>query len=239
MNYFKHIFFTTILLVATVVLFQFTDLDIEVENFFYNFQTHKWLVDENNKLLDLIFYSGIKKVLVAFGLSLLFILIFLRNKPLFKPYKKGLLVVVLSFIFIPLIVGGLKDITNTPCPNDLKIYGGEYPDIKVLTPYPPNSPLKCKNVRCWPAGHASGGFALMALFFLFKSKKNKLLALSLGLSVGWSMGLYKMFVGDHFLSHTIVTMLFAYLIMFIIARLIYGDEYPTLNKTCYNNNSNQ
>ncbi len=228
MNYNRHILLAVLLLIVTIVLFQFTNLDLIVENLFYNFQTHKWLVDENNKLLHILFYSGIKKVLIIFGLSLLFILLFLRNKPMFKPYKKGLLIVVLSFIFIPLVVGGLKKVTNTPCPNNLKIYGGEYPDIKILTPYPKNSPLKCKHVRCWPAGHASGGFALMALFFLFKSRKNKLLALSLGLFVGWSMGLYKMFIGDHFLSHTIVTMLLAYLIMFIIAKLVYKNH-PTLN----------
>ncbi len=227
MNFFnKHILLAILLLIVTILFFQYTNVDIEVENLFYNFQTHKWLIDENNKLLDLIFYSGIKKVLIVFGLSLLFILLFLRNKPMFKPYKKGLLVVVLSFIMIPFLVGTLKKVTNTPCPNNLKIYGGEYPDIKVLTPYPKNSPLRCKHVRCWPAGHASGGFALMALFFLFKSRKNKLLALSLGLFIGWSMGLYKMFVGDHFLSHTIVTMLLAYLIMFIIAKLVYKNTLP-------------
>ncbi len=224
-NYYnKRIFLSILLLFITILLFQYTNIDIWLENYFYDFHTHTWLVDEKNKLLDLIFYSGIKKVLVVFGLSLLFIFIFFRNKSFLKAYKKGLLIVILSFIFIPIIIGGLKRVTNTPCPNDLKIYGGKYPDIKILTPYPKNSPLKCKHIKCWPAGHASGGFALMALFFLFKSKKNKNLALLLGLSVGWAMGLYKMFVGDHFLSHTIVTMILAYLIMFIIAKIVYKGK---------------
>jgi len=225
MNYYnRHIITAIVLLVFTILFFQFTDVDLWVENLFYNFHTHKWLIDENNKILDLIFYSGIKKVLIVFALSFLIALVFFKNTPIVKEYKKGILIVVLSAIFVPVIVGGLKKYTNTPCPNDLKIYGGEYPEIKVLSSYPKNSPLKCKHIRCWPAGHASGGFALLALFFLFKSQKNKKLSLFLALSVGWAMGLYKMLIGDHFLSHTIVTMLLAYLIVFVIAKLVYiGD----------------
>ena len=198
MNYYnKHILTAIILLIVTIAFFQLTDLDLWVENLFYNFQTHKWLVDENNKLLDFMFYSGIKKLLIVFALSFLIALV---------------------------VVGGLKKYSNTPCPKNLKIYGGVYPDIKVLTPYPKNSPLKCKHIRCWPAGHASGGFALLSLFFLFKSKKNRKLALILALSIGWAMGLYKMLIGDHFLSHTIVTMLLAYLIVFLIAKILFKGQ---------------
>ncbi len=33
------------------------------------------------------------------------------------------------------------------------------------------------------------------------------------------MGLYKMFVGDHFLSHTIITMVLSWLIILLIVKL--------------------
>ncbi|MBD3841537.1 MAG: phosphatase PAP2 family protein [Campylobacterales bacterium] len=71
-------------------------------------------------------------------------------------------------------------------------------------------------IACWPAGHASGGFALLSLFFLFRSQKNKIKAITLALVLGWSMGIYKMMIGDHFLSHTIITMLLAWIIVNLV-----------------------
>jgi len=77
-----------------------------------------------------------------------------------------------------------------------------------------------EHISCWPAGHASGGFALLSLFFLFKTKKNRYIALIGALTVGWSMGVYKMLIGDHFLSHTILTMILAWLIVLVIKKMI-------------------
>jgi membrane-associated PAP2 superfamily phosphatase len=72
--------------------------------------------------------------------------------------------------------------------------------------------------KCWPAGHASGGFALLSLIFLFHSRKNKIIAGSIAMVIGWSMGSYKMLIGDHFLSHTTITMILAWLLILLIAR---------------------
>ncbi|SFV54930.1 PAP2 family protein [hydrothermal vent metagenome] len=41
-----------------------------------------------------------------------------------------------------------------------------------------------------------------------------------GMIIGWSMGLYKMMIGDHFLSHTLITMVLAWLIILIIAKIV-------------------
>jgi membrane-associated PAP2 superfamily phosphatase len=70
--------------------------------------------------------------------------------------------------------------------------------------------------QCFPAAHASGGFALLALFFLFESPRNRARAVRVGLMAGWTMGAYKMAIGDHFLSHTVVSMLLAWLIVNLI-----------------------
>lgn len=81
--------------------------------------------------------------------------------------------------------------------------------------------VQTENIRCYHAGHASGGFALISLVFLFKSKRNKVIAAVSALAIGWSMGLYKMLIGDHFLSHTIVTMLLAWLTILIVVKCTY------------------
>ncbi|HIP14233.1 MAG TPA: PAP2 family protein, partial [Sulfurimonas autotrophica] len=38
--------------------------------------------------------------------------------------------------------------------------------------------------------------------------------------VGWSMGLYKMIIGDHFFSHTLITMILAWFIILLIVKIV-------------------
>ena len=213
----KQIIITTILLIVVIALFQFSQLDILVQNFFYDFETKTWLINKNEPILKFFLYDGLKNALIAFAVLILFSLIFFRKKTLIQEYKKGLIIVLLSAVFIPLIIGSLKAITNTPCPCNIVNFNGVYPDIKVFDSYPKDF-VQPSKAKCWPAGHASGGFALMALFFLFKTPINQKRALIIGLVVGWSMGTYKMLLGDHFLSHTIITMLISWLIILIIVK---------------------
>ena len=210
---------TTILLVVVVALFQFTQLDIIFQENFYNYETKSWLIDKNEPILKFFLYDGLKKLLILFAVLVLFSLIFLRKKKIVQEYKKGLIIVLLSAIFVPLVVGSLKATTNIPCPCNIVNFGGNYPDVKVFDSYPKDF-IQKKKIKCWPAGHASGGFALMALFFLFKTARNKKIAIITALVIGWSMGTYKMLLGDHFLSHTIITMLIAWIIILIIEKLI-------------------
>jgi membrane-associated PAP2 superfamily phosphatase len=213
----KQIAITAILLIVVIALFQFTELDIFVQNFFYNFDTKNWLLQKEESVLRFMLYDGMKILLILFAVAILFSLIFLRKNKFIQEYKKGLFIVLLSAIFVPAIIGTLKAITNTPCPCNIVHFNGTYPEIKVFDSYPKDF-VQTSKIKCWPAGHASGGFALMALFFLFKTPRNQKRALVAALVVGWSMGTYKMLLGDHFLSHTIITMIMAWLVILIIVK---------------------
>ena len=216
-NLTKQIIITAILLIAVIALFEFTDLDIFIQNFFYNFETKNWLINKDEPILKFFFYDGIKNLLILFALAILFSLLFLRKRSFVQEYKKGLIIVLLAAIFVPVIIGSLKAITNTPCPCNIVNFNGKYPEIKVFDSYPKDF-IQTSKAKCWPAGHASGGFALMALFFLFKTPINQKRALITALVIAWSMGTYKMLLGDHFLSHTIITMIMAWLIILIIVK---------------------
>ena len=225
----KQITITTILLVTVIAFFQFSNLDIFVQNFFYNFESKVWLIDKDEPILKFFLYDGMKVFLILIAVAILFSLVFLRKKKLIQEYKKGLIIVLLSAIFIPLMIGSLKAISNTPCPCNIVNFNGVYPDIKVFDSYPKDF-VQPSKAKCWPAGHASGGFALMALFFLFKTPINQKKALIGALIVGWSMGTYKMLLGDHFLSHTIITMLLAWLIILLIVKFTQFKQKVTLEK---------
>ena len=214
---------TALLLVGSILFFGLSNLDEWVQDLLYNSQTHRWLLDHNLQPYRFIFYDGVKVLLILFALLMLASLVFCRKHPWVKAHKSGMLVVVLSAIIVPLAASTLKKETNMPCPKHSIHYGGIYPHVAVWEQYPQG--FDAPRTQCWPAGHASGGFALLSLFFLFKSRKNRKKAILFAMTVGWLMGGYKMLIGDHYLSHTVITMLLSWLLILMI---VAGVERITL-----------
>ncbi len=215
----KQIFAALSVLVAVFFLFELTSIDIFVQNYFYDEAANRWLLShEKGSLLDMLFYTGIKKIIIVFGVLILslYLYSFKASAEALKEYRRGLLIVWLSIALVPFVIGVLKALSNVPCPCDIKYFGGEFPYVRVLDVMPVDI---IKKFKCYPAGHASGGFALMSLFFLFKEQRNRVIALVFALFVGWSMGIYKMLIGHHYLSHTIITMILAWLLILIIRKI--------------------
>ena len=214
----QQIYATALALALAIVFFALSDFDVMAQDVFYDYSTHKWILHWSEQPYKFIFYDGSKKLLIIFAVSLLAALAFFRKTELVKECKRGIVIVILSAILVPSAVGLIKDNSNMPCPKDEINYGGIYPRTAVWQSYPLE--FDKPKTKCWPAGHASGGFALLSIFFLFKRRKNRFIALGVAMSVGWSMGLYKMIIGDHFLSHTLITMLLAWLIILIISKIV-------------------
>ena len=215
---------TTIImiLVAVVMLFELSDLDAYVQQYLYNAESNSWLIDRDEPILHFILYSGIKKLFIMIVLMLLFLIILFRKVSWVKNNLKGLIIVVMSCFVIPLTVGAIKGSTNMPCPNQIVEFGGDYTKIGLFEKADQSKDEI--NFKCYPAGHASGGFALLSLLFLFKSSGSKRVTLISVLALSWSIATYKMFIGDHFLSHTIVTMLLSWIIVLIIVRFVNYTE---------------
>lgn len=78
---------------------------------------------------------------------------------------------LLSIIFVPALIAGAKYVTNVYCPYQLNIYNGLYPFVRILESYPADF-IQPKPGRCFPAGHATAGFAFMALFSALTRRGN-------------------------------------------------------------------
>lgn len=212
----KCLLISIITLISSALVFQITDADMLIQNAFYNGDTGEWLLAKSDRVLRFVFYDGIKGLLLAFTAALLITAVAFRKKTLVMAYKRRLWLTLLSIALILATSSGLKAVTNVACPGQLTDFGGTVPHVKLFDAYPPGQrPAKAQH--CFPAGHASGGFALLSLVFLFKTRRNQRLAIVAGLSLGWIMGLYKMFIGDHFLSHTVTSMLLAWCIVCAIS----------------------
>jgi membrane-associated PAP2 superfamily phosphatase len=219
-TWFTRQFATTLaLLLGTIAFFELTDADLLVQDLLFNFDTGLWLLDKEEPISRLLFYSGIRNVYGLAALCLIGTLVFFRKIPRIRENWHGLLIVCLSLILVPLIINLIKAVSNVPCPGDLELYEGDYPHVTLFTAYPEGF-VQEYNIRCYPAGHASGGFALLSLFFLFRTPRARRRAVITAMVVAWTAGLYKMIIGDHFLSHTLVTMFLAWLLILSIARVV-------------------
>jgi membrane-associated PAP2 superfamily phosphatase len=196
-------------------LFEYTNLDLVIQDHFFNFNTGTWIVADSNQFLRTIFYSGSKKMIVALGVLSILCLGLSFKKNDFPLRRKGLVIFISALILVPFLVARAKQVTNMYCPYQIQRYDGVYPYVKLFESYP-NGFRPKRAGKCFPAGHASGGFAMMALFFMFKKRRHKITGLGTGLAMGWIMGLYQMFRGAHYLSHTVATMLLSWFIICII-----------------------
>lgn len=221
----KQIIFCSALLLAVIVVFEYCNIDLWIQNYFYNFSKNRWFIDRDNPLLKFIFYDGIKILLISILVLMFLGLIFYWKMGFIRNYRISIIVVIISGALVPSIIGILKSVSNVPCPRNIENYNGDRSYIRIFDNRVSNKDLK--KSRCWPAGHASGGFALLSLFFLFHRKRNRIIALFSALVIGWSMGMYKTMIGDHFISHTIITMIMAWMIIITTKRVVefFGKKY--------------
>ena len=102
----------------------------------------------------------------------------------------------------PATVTLLKSVNPRSCPYDLAEYGGYAPRLRLFEAAPPGA----TSGHCFPGGHASAGFCLLAFYFAGRALGNRRLmraGLWGGLAAGLAFGLARIAQGAHFLSHNL------------------------------------
>lgn len=150
--------------------------------------------------LELLGHRGAKSAVVALWVALVAAgLASLRLAPL-APYRRVLWATVAAMAAGPLIVVWLKGINAHPCPWNLKEYGGyaDYADAWFVS--------AAEAGRCFPSGHAAGGFSLVALAFAARALNRRRLAhwaLAGALIAGALASAVRIVQGAHFLAHNL------------------------------------
>jgi membrane-associated PAP2 superfamily phosphatase len=208
-------------LAAALFIFEISDLDLWLQDFLYSPDRGEWLVSKQAKVPRVLFYHAPKVALIAFAVWLVFSLIVPRSwktrKWLSARPSCELIYLLLCLGLFPATINAIKKASGIHCPSELSRYSGDHPYRKVFSQRP-EDPRELG--RCFPAGHASGGFALLGLYFVARTERAKKAGLALGLSAGWLMGIYQMLVGAHFLSHTVITMILAWIFTLSFALML-------------------
>jgi len=125
-----------------------------------------------------------------------------------RPWRRALFGFCLMAGGAAFVVQQLKEGSVHACPWDLTMYGGH----DAWFPLFDRVGAAIKLGRCWPGGHASGGFAIVAGYFALRTRQPQWArrVLVLGLSLGSIMGGVQMVRGAHFLSHNLWSLWFVW-----------------------------
>jgi membrane-associated PAP2 superfamily phosphatase len=116
-----------------------------------------------------------------------------------RAWRRPLACLALSVLLSTLLVAWIKSWSNVDCPWDLARYGGQRAYVDLFVAHP----AQLSPGGCFPAGHAGGGYAWMATYFLLLAVRPawRSYGLAAGIVLGLAFGFAQQLRGAHFLSH--------------------------------------
>lgn len=131
-------------------------------------------------------------------------------RPNLAAWRRPLAYLALSTLIATLLVSWIKSWSDVSCPWDLLRYGGDQPLLGLFEARPAGSPRGV----CFPAGHASAGYAWVATYFfaLATRPRWRRIALAAGIALGALFGIAQQLRGAHFLSHDLWTLAICWLV---------------------------
>lgn len=139
-------------------------------------------------------------------------------------HRRDFLFVVVAFALSTTVIHYLKSHTSVYCPVETTLYGGAQLRMEWYENFTWFD--KAGDGRCWPSGHASSGFTLLALYFVarryrWQHARKLLVAILL---VGFVYGTTRVLQGWHYMSHTFWAGIFVWLPTWLTALFFYGRQ---------------
>lgn len=182
-------------------------LDLWCQRLFWDGRA--WLIPHEHPLGLALAYDGPKALIIIWALLLIFAAFFAKR------VRVRALYLLACLALVAVVCTQLRAVTGMATPLELREFGGAHEHLLLFQAKPPGYPS-----HAFPAGHASGGFALIGLSWVLPARRWR--GWALGLVVGGTMGLYQMARGEHFLSHTLATLALAWLLCAGLAWLMRG-----------------
>ena len=209
-------------LVAALALLalETTRLDSTVSNWFFDTASERFPL-RYNATFEIVTHQWAKYIVVLVASAVIATLLMSFVVSALKRQRQLLLFLSLALALAPATVTVLKAASQRHCPYDLAAYGGYAVRLGLLDNLPPGQPPG----HCFPSGHASAGFALLAFYFAGLRLGNRRLALAGlwgGLSAGMLFGMARVAQGAHFLSHNLWSALVCWLVILALYVAVIG-----------------
>ncbi|MBT8769188.1 phosphatase PAP2 family protein [Metapseudomonas boanensis] len=215
-----------IALMALLLIVDVPHLDFALAHLFYDPQGG--FIGRHSQFLEDVLHDRAKQAVILLGVLAIagFLVSLLPTRV--RRIRRPLGYLVLALGLSTAIVSPLKTVTAVQCPWSLSEFGG----VEPYSPLLGHHPFVEKAGRCWPGGHASAGFSLLALFFALRDRRPRLARAALigALLLGSVFSLGRMMQGAHFLSHNVWTLLFDWMISVVCYRLVLYRPVPVMDR---------
>jgi membrane-associated PAP2 superfamily phosphatase len=208
-----------------LLLLEMTQFDDLVSDWFYDAATERFPL-RYNAMFEIVTHHWAKYLVVLIGFAVVasyamsFVISALRDR------RRLLLFLSLALTLAPAAVSLLKAASLKHCPYDLVEYGGYAMHLSLFDAAVPGQ----RPGHCFPSGHASAGFCLLAFYFAGLALGNRRLArwgLWGGLATGMLFGMARVVQGAHFISHNLWSALVCWLVILALYILIMGPPKTT------------
>ena len=215
------------LFLLLALVFEYSGLDIWWEAHFYDAQHQIWPY-RGHWLFDKIIHSGGQRLDWFIALTWLLLFLFVNFKKQFHPYRKILLFFFVATAIGPILVGIGKNFTHIYSPWDLNVFNGMQNYIKMLD----HVPAGAARGHAFPAGHASGGYCFLSVYFVLLRFRSNMRGYGLfgSLLLGVVYGVGQQVRGAHFPSHDLVTIGICWAASLVCYFLFYPEEWQALKK---------
>jgi len=215
-----HVVVPLLAFVALAIVFECTTLDLWLADLIYRWEGGVWALRRDPLVRDVLHSHAKQLTGVVYGLiASLCAMSFVVAR--LSMYRWGLVYLVSAIAISTLSVSLLKDVTHVYCPWSVARYGGD-------VPYVPNWRAILAQEgdgRCFPSGHASSGFALLALYFFCARYAPALrwYTFAMAMVLGTVFGVAQQLRGAHFLSHDVWALAICWFVAVIATPILYRD----------------
>ena len=180
-------------------IFAMTRLDVVIARAVFFDSAHAHWIGADSWVINELLHTGGRWAIRGLLALVLAFWIATHIEPAWRELRRPVAYFTIAAILSIGVVGLLKSLTNVDCPWDLAPFGGRFPFVELFA----DRPDALRIGRCFPAAHASSGYALLALYFMLRERHSVLakLGLAVGLLAGLTFGLAQQARGAHFVSH--------------------------------------
>jgi len=207
--------------VAVAALLENTSIDLAVAAYFWDPLHQRWTWGDSWWTNEFLHRGGLLLVL-ALGLGVLAVFLASYRVKSLRRHRRAALFLALCVATGPALVSLAKATTNVECPRGLSRFGGKRPYVRLFEPAPEDVPRG----HCFPAGHSSGAYALVAFYFGLRERQPRAARVALGgallLGLVFSAGQWAR--GAHFLSHDVWSLAICWFVALAYYAGVFGQE---------------
>jgi membrane-associated PAP2 superfamily phosphatase len=213
----SHLLLPVALLALCTLLFEGFHWDFWLADQLYQWEGGQWSLKDNPWLANVL-HTGARNLLSLMALIVVAAWCLSFVLPSLSRFNNGLGYLSISSLASVFCISLLKHVTGVPCPWEMSPFGGsvDYHSIgQYLFQYRQAS-------ECFPAGHASAGFAWFGLYFIARQKRlqHPWIVLITIILMGASLGFVQQLRGAHLISHDLWTAVLCWLIAVLCSPIL-------------------